>query len=169
MRRLILLAIVFASSPAWMFSQDVSTTIKEQGGKCAKALLSGDFETVTVYAHKRVLELMGGKEAMIDILKRGAEGMRAKGVSLEDVTIGEPEKSQKIGEWLVALVPQTILIKSPEGRFEQASHILAISEDEGKNWTFVDVNNRTKFEKAFPELAGKIELPERSDPVLKKE
>jgi hypothetical protein len=105
---------------------------------------------------------------MIEILKRGSEGMRAKGASIEDVTFGEPGKSQKIGEWLVALVPQHLLIKSPEGRYEQDSHILAISEDDGKNWTFVDVNNRTKFEKAFPEFIGKIELPERTDPVPKK-
>ncbi len=163
----LLLALLIASAPACVRSQDVSATIKEQAGKCIKALLSGDYETVAVYAHKHVLDLMGGKDAMIELLKRGAEGMRAKGVSIEDVALGEPEKSQKIGEWLVALVPQRILIKSAEGRFEQASHILAISEDEGKTWTFVDLNNRAKFETAFPELAGKIEVPERTPPVPK--
>jgi hypothetical protein len=166
---LLLFAALLVSAPIPVFSQDVSATIKDQAGKCSKALLSGDFATVAVYAHKRVVDVMGGKETMIETLKRGYEGMRPKGVTLEDVTIGEPGKSRKIGEWLVALVPQVILIKSADGRFEQASHILAISEDGGKNWTFVDVNNRAKFEKAFPEFVGKIELPERTDPVPKKD
>jgi hypothetical protein len=93
--------------------------------------------------------------------------MKSKGVAIEDVTLGEPEKPRKIGEWLVSLVPQKILIKLPEGHIEQESHLLAISEDEGKNWTFVDVNNRTKFETAFPELVGKIVLPEKKAPVPK--
>jgi hypothetical protein len=164
-----LLVLLLASAPAFVFSQDPSAAIKEQAGKCAKALLTGDFETVAVYSHKRVLEILGGKEAMIEILKRGSEGMKSKGVAIEDVTLGEPEKPRKIGEWLVSLVPQKILIKLPEGHIEQESHLLAISEDEGKNWTFVDVNNRAKLETAFPELAGKIELPERKPPVPKKD
>jgi hypothetical protein len=164
-----LLTLLLASAPASVFSQDPSATIKEQAGKCAKALLSGDYATVAVYSHKRVLDLLGGKDGMIGILKRGAEGMTAKGVRIEDVTIGDPEMPQKVGEWLVALVPQKILIKLPEGHLEQESHLLAISEDDGKNWTFVDVNNRTKVEAAFPELAGKIALPESKPPVPKKD
>ena len=166
---LFLLAICLASAPAPAFSQDVSATIKEQAGKCSKALLSGDFDTVVTYSHKRVIELMRGKEAMIATFKRNSEGMRAKGITLEEFTIGEPGKTQQIAEWLVALVPQRMLIKMPEGRFEQESSMLAISEDEGKNWTFVDANNRTKFEKVFPELTGKIELPTRKEPVEKKD
>ena len=155
---LFLLVILLATAPACAFSQDAPATIKEQAGKCAKALLSGDFETVAIYTHKRVLDLMGGKDAMIEVLKRGSEGMKAKGVAIEDVTIGEPGKTEKIGEWLVALVPQRLVIKIPDGHLEQDSHMMAISEDEGKHWTFVDVNNRANVEQAFPELVGKIEL-----------
>jgi hypothetical protein len=165
----ILLTILVASAPAFALAQDLSVTIQQEAKKCAKALLRADFDGVALYTHKRVIDGMGGKEAMVAAMKRGTEDMRTRGISFEDATIGEPEKPQKIDGWLVALIPQRILMKVPDGWFEQESHLLGISEDEGKKWVFIDVGPLTKaqFTEIFPELVGKIDLPTQKRPVFK--
>ena len=105
---------------------------------------------------------------MIATLKRSTEAMRAQGISFTDVTIGTPEAPKKIGGWLIAIVPQHIRMTMPKGELVQDSHLLAISEDDGKKWVFVDagVLSKSKLAQVFPELDGKIEVPERKPPVF---
>ncbi len=47
------------------------------------------------------------------------------------------------------------------------SHLLGISEDGGKKWTFVDAGQMSEAQlaKVSPELAGKVKLPEKKKPV----
>ena len=87
------------------------------------------------------------------------------------VTVGEPEKLQKIDGWLVGLVPQKLVMKVPGGTLEQESYLLGISEDDGKKWVFVDAGGvpKAQLEQIFPEIVGKIEVPARKQPVLKKD
>jgi hypothetical protein len=167
----ILLTILLAMAPVVALAQDISATIRQEARKCAKALLSADYEGLVAYSHRRVIEGVGGKDAMIAVVKRGTEKMRSQGTTIEDVTIGEPEKPRKVDSWLVALIPQRILMKVSGGQLEQESHLLGISEDDGAEWVFIDVGTLTKvnFSEVFPELAGKIELPARKQPVFKKQ
>jgi hypothetical protein len=166
----ILLIIFLAMAPTIAPAQGISATIQQEARKCAKALLNSDYEGTVAYTHKRVVAGMGGKEAMIASLKRATAEMRSQGISIEDVTIGESHKPQKVGSWLVALVPFRILMTVPGGGLDLDSHLLGISEDDGKKWVFIDVGPLTKAQlaQAFPELAGKIELPAKKTPLFKK-
>jgi hypothetical protein len=153
------------------FAQGDTSKIKQEAQRCANALLTSDYERVVAYTHKRVIAGVGGRETMIAKLKAGTEQMRAQGISFTRVEIGEPQKPRKIGEWFCALVPQKIVMKVPDGRLEQESHLLGISEDEGKSWVFLDVGpiSKEQLSQVFPEFNGKIELPEKQKPVFKKD
>jgi hypothetical protein len=166
----LLVSILLAVSPA-AFGQDTVSTVQQEARKCVKALLTGKFEEFVAYTHSRVVTASGGKDAMVTTMKRGTEEMRAQGSSIEDAKIGQPDKPQKIGDWLVSLIPEHIRMKVTGGHLDQDSYLLGISEDDGKHWTFVDVGPMTKesFELAFPELAGKISLPEKRESVFKKD
>ena len=170
MRRLFLI-LILALVPAFAFADDVSATMKQEAEKCVKALVAPDFDAFIVYSHKRVIDGMGGKEGLIGTLKRGMEQMKAQGISIEKVTVGEPDKLQKIDGWLVGLIPEKLVMKVPGGTLEQESHLLGISEDEGKKWVFVDAGGvpKAQLEQIFPEIVGKIEVPARKQPVMKKE
>ncbi len=153
------------------FADDQIDAIQQDARKCVKALLAGDYPAFVGYTHPRVVEVNGGKDAMIATLKSGTAEMHAQGSDLEDASVGTPEKPRKIGDWLVALVPERITIKVKGGHLIQDSSLLGISEDEGKHWTFTDVGPTAQetFGKVFPELAGKITLPQKKKPVFKKD
>ncbi|QJE97272.1 hypothetical protein [Luteolibacter luteus] len=170
MKRLFL-TLLAALIPAFAFADEASATMKQEAEKCAKALLVPDYDAFIVFSHKRIVDGMGGKEKMTATLKQGMEQMKAQGVAIEKVTVGEPGKVEKIDGWMVGLIPQTLLMKVPGGTLEQESHLLGISEDEGKKWVFVDAAGipKAQLEQIFPEIAGKIEVPARKKPVMKKD
>lgn len=161
-------AIILMVLPAISFADDVPATIRQEAQKCAKALLNADYDGVVKYTHRRVVKATGGKEAMLVVLKRGLEEMQAKGITIQEVTIGEADKPLDVESWTVAFVPQRLILKTTEGKIEQDSHLLGISEDDGKTWVFVDCSSLTKEKVAqiFPELAGRIELPAKKKPVV---
>ncbi len=169
MKSLILTVLLAASSIAW--GQDAASTVQQEARKCVNALLTGNYEAFVAYNHPRVVTASGGKDAMVTMMKHGTEELRLQGTTIEDAKIGQPDKPQKIGDWLVSLVPEHIRMKVTGGHLDQDSYLLGISEDDGKHWTFTDVGPMTKesFAESFPELAGKITLPPKKEPVMKKD
>jgi len=166
-RLIIILLLCFA--PALVQAADISATIKQEAEKCAKAIVSEDYETVVTYTHKRVVTGMGGKESMIAKMKQGAVQMRRGGYDFVGAKIGTPAKPQKTGAWLTSLVPQEITMKVPGGRLLQESKLLAISENDGASWVFLDLGGgvtATQLAQIFPELSGQIQFPEKKKPVF---
>lgn len=161
--------LLLAALPALARADDVAATIKREAESCAKAHLAYDYDGIVKYTHPRVLALMGGKEAMVGLLKRGTAQLRAQGVELADATIGTPDEPRKIGAWLTCLVPQHLVMKASGSHILHDSVLLGISEDEGKNWVFLDLGpvSEARFAQLFPELQGKISLPEKKPPVVK--
>lgn len=166
----LLLAILLCATDLTGMAQDVRIEIKQAAEKCAKSLLTGDYEGFATYTHKRVVALMGGKEAMVAVLKREIERMRSEGYDFADAVIGNPAEPVKIGTWVTALVPEEVIMKVPGGRLHQDAFLLAVSEDDGKHWAFLDLGPITpaQFAKIFPELEGKVQLPEKREPVFHK-
>jgi hypothetical protein len=168
--KLILIAILLGILLTAGVAQSISDTIKSEAQNCATALLQADYDTFVLYTHKRIIEDMGGKSAVIATTKRSMSDMRSKGLTIESAIVGTPGKPLTIGSWIVALVPQRLVIKVPDGRLMADAYLLGISEDAGKKWVFIDDTiGEARFAKAFPELAGKISLPERKRPVFEKD
>ena len=81
MNRLIIILLLCAM-PVMAYAADISLTIKQEAEKCANAIISGDYETVVTYTHKRVVAGMGGKETMIASMKRTREQWLKDGYDL---------------------------------------------------------------------------------------
>ena len=158
-------AHVFAADPV------SRTVIKQEAQRCADALIAGDYDAVAGYTHPRILSRMGGKEAMLQVMKRGTDDMRVNGITILGAKMGNPQEPKTVGTWTVSLLPQQIVMKVPGGKLQQDSHLLGVTEDEGRTWFFIDVGSITKaqFEEVFPELRGKVALPERKKPVFSKD
>lgn len=152
-------------------ADEQTTVIKADAQKCAEAVVKGDYDGIVQYTHPRIVKLMGGKDKMIVVVKKGMEQMQQQGAKFDAASIGEPEAPKKMGAFLTCKVPQHIVIKISGGKLETDSELLAISEDGGKKWTFMDLGPVTKdqFSQIFPELADKIELPAKRPPTFSKE
>lgn len=145
--------------------------IKQEAQNCGRAVLTSDFQSIVRYTHPRIVKKLGGKDAMMSILKTGVAQMKAIGTAIVDVSIGQPEAPKKFGTWTTSIVPQHLVIKVSGGKLYCESTLLGISEDGGKHWVFVDLGQMGKdeFKLLFPELNGKIVIPEAKAPKFVKD
>ena len=147
--------------PLQLFAQD-TTVLKRQANILAKAVVKGDYETLINHMYPKAVQSMGGKKFMIDQAKKGFQQLKAQGISFESATVGSPGKFYKAGTEIHCLVPETIMVKTPNGRISAKSNLLAISGDKGKTWTFLDLNSKTisTLPKMFPNFNNNLKIPQ---------
>ncbi len=152
-------------------ADEQTAQIKADAQKCAEAAVKGDYDSMVKYTHPRVVEKMGGKDKMVEVVKKSMAQMQQQGAEFSGASVGEPESPKKIGAFLTCKVPEHVVIKIGGGKLESDSTLLGISEDGGKKWTFIDLGPLKKeaFAMLFPELADKIELPEKKQPTFSRE
>jgi hypothetical protein len=144
--------------------------IKEQVSELAKATLSNDYEKLIMHTYPKLIELMGGREKMKSVIISGMDNLKEKGISIEDVSFGEPGKIYKAGKERHCLVPEKIVMKIKGGHMIVNSYLLAISGDKGKFWYFLDCSNsKENLLPLFPNFNHKLIIPERQDPIIIKE
>lgn len=135
--------------------------IKKHAKSCAEAQMRLDFDKFIPYMPTKLLGFMGGREGLTKTITEGTEEMKRRGITIDSVTIGTPEEPKTHGITQVALVPQKLVITTPQGRLVTDSHLLAISENGGESWVFVDTAsiNDEKLGILYPDLKGKVEIP----------
>jgi hypothetical protein len=153
--------------PAAVFGQS-TVTLKKQADIVAKAIVNGDYVTVVEYTHPKVIQSAGGKQKMLQMLNAGKEQMKAQGISIQSAAVGEPGKFYKAGTEIHCLIPDNIRIKTPNASIATHSNLLAISQDGGKNWTFLDLNKNTisSIPKLFPNFNKDLKIPEPTTPFM---
>ncbi len=58
------------------------TKIKEQAELTAKSLLEDDYETLLRFTYPKVIEMVGGEDKMISLIKKGKVDMGQQGITL---------------------------------------------------------------------------------------
>jgi hypothetical protein len=135
--------------------------IKKHAEQCSEAQMKMDFDKILPYVPKKLLELMGGPEVLKTKLAQGNAELKRRGVTIDAAIIGTPEKPQKHDGILASLVPMTTKLTTPQGKLVATSHMIAVSEDKGGSWVFVDTAtvNEEKLGTLYPALKGKIKIP----------
>lgn len=153
--------------PVTAFAQDPAV-VKRQADVVGKALLNSDFKTVIAHTYPKAVTIGGGKEKMLQMMTAGINQMKAQGFAFEKVTIGQPGKFYKAGTEIHCLVPEQLIMKTARGRMAASSSLLAISSDGGKNWSFLDMNQRTvsAVKQIFPDFNSNLIIPKPMAPVM---
>jgi hypothetical protein len=158
-------AVMFTTSYSQV--KDVSQNLKQQANIMAQAFISGDYKTFVSYTYKPMVQGTGGAAKMEQSLVKVVSDMKLKGMSFNKITFDEPSKVIKSGKELQATIAQHTDIKVPDGRAVGTSTLIAISTDNGVNWTFVDTSNKNiaALRKAMPNLSPSISIPPQQPPV----
>ena len=104
----------------------------------AAATTKKDFGKVADLTHPIVIELNGGREEMISKTSNLMKQMSESGYYVEGVKIGSPSDTVQEGKETFATISQEVVVRFPAGKIVSKSFILAISENKGKTWKFVD-------------------------------
>ena len=150
------------------FAQVDSDVIKKQAELTAKALVNDDYETLIKFTYPKVIELVGGRDKMISLIKKGKIEMGQQGISFDKVIIGKPSKTVIAGDEIHCLVPQTVYMKVPKGKLKSETQLLAVSRDNGSNWFFIDAVslNKDNIKRVLPNYNFDLVLPTKSEPIF---
>lgn len=136
-----------------------------------RATEKNDYSTLAKKAYPKWQEQMGGVEKMTQSLKEKNKKLFSMGIDLREIQLGEPGPLFTAGKELHCLVSQSILFDTPPGKLKQESWLLAISNNEGKDWYFIDVSNLNdkKIKELFPDFNPDLKIPAEKKAQLLKE
>jgi hypothetical protein len=158
---------VFATFTSYAQVKEAPLNLKLQSLKMGSAFVSGDYKTFANYTYPLILKSMGGTAKMAAVLTKNTNDMKAQGMSFSNITFDEPSKIVKSGKELQATIVQHAEIKLPQGRLVSTSTLIAVSIDNGVNWTFIDTSNKdmATLRKALPNLNPSITIPLQKPPI----
>jgi hypothetical protein len=149
----------------------VLNAIEQQGNTMGKLLLSKDYKTFIKYTHPVIMDMAGGEENMIEIIKAGMEQVENQNISISFCSVERPVSYISFKNELQCTVVQRMEMKFPEGRVLSKSFLVAVSDDKGKNWKFIDPNGRDlkELQKILPDLSDTLIIPKDEEPVIIKD
>ena len=161
-------ALQDGSKPATTHAPDYPN-LKKHAQASADAFLARDYQKFLTFIYPRLVELVGGPDAMIDMVKGGMREIEAKGLKTLSYTIGEPGPPTQIAKGLFAIVPTKMRMQTPLGVMADESFMIGISRDGGENWTFLSgegTTNEAQLRMILPEVVGKLKFPEKKTPYV---
>ncbi|MEO3404679.1 hypothetical protein AAFN85_12305 [Mucilaginibacter sp. CAU 1740] len=152
--------ILIGLLPLMLHAQNPAV-VKQQANAMAQSMIKGDYKTIVNYTYPKAVQLAGGKEKMINLIATGVQQMKNASITFESVTVGDPGKFYKAGNEIHCLLPENLIMSSPKGRLAMHSHLLAVSSDGGKNWSFLDMNNSStdKVRQLIPNFNPELKIP----------
>ena len=168
-KKIVPLVIVFLAAcyiaPA---QQGLETTIKIQAMDMAKALLAKDVEKVVQYLPPKLVEASGGKAKVLTVRDSLNKFMQQFGAEVKKVTIGNPGKIITYKNQLQSTLPQITQVTFMQSNITMESTLIAISEDKGAHWYFVDTNiyRSKKLREALPDLSPDLVIPPMKQPQI---
>ncbi|MBL4677504.1 MAG: hypothetical protein JKY70_15070 [Mucilaginibacter sp.] len=165
MRLSCLCAIFFFTITA--YAQD-TTMVKRLVNKFAKATFNGDAKTVLDFSYPGLIKLSGGREAMEKMITERIAELKGRGVMKFEGWVNTPGPFYNAGDQLHVLFPETVVMKMINGRYISHSHLLGISEDKGKSWTFMDVGNMPEnvLKRLLPNFNPDLHIPAPTQPTF---
>jgi len=131
------------------------------------AFVRKDFGKVSDMTYARVVQSSGGRDQMVSLLAQGVAEQEAAGGFLLSSSPGAPTQIVESSGSIYAVIPTTLKIKTRDGTFQASGCLIGISNDNGKNWTFVDAGGKkpNEIKAVLPEVADKLDLPKETEPV----
>lgn len=141
--------------------EEVAGRLQTQAAESGRAFIEGNFERLADYTHSKLVELIGGREKLLGFLRKSVDEMKAEGfVPLSSVPAA-PTQVLRVGRQTYAIVPLKFKMRAPRQILVSDSFMIAVSDDEGKNWKFLSGASidEEKLKLLLPDAAGKLKLP----------
>lgn len=163
-KTLIFFALVL---PAYCLGQD-TLLLKKQATVYAKASFSGDYKTVIDLTYPKLVTLSGGRDTMQKLITTRIADLKRQGIIGFDGSVESPGEFYSAGNQLHCLIPEVIVMKMFNGRYVTRTYLLAISENSGRSWTFMDVGKMPIdiLQRLVPNYNSQLIIPPPAKPLF---
>jgi hypothetical protein len=153
--------------------QQTLKSLKSQAEEVGQAAVQEDHARMAELTHPALVEKFGGRATYAKKLESIAAEMKGQGFRLKQFTIGEPSQPVQAAGDLYAVVPSEVELSGPRGAVgRQPSYLIAVSQDGGATWKFIDGpgvgGDRSKLKGLFPNFPELLQLPAAQPPVWDK-
>ncbi len=158
--RHLLLVLTLLVSTTIAFTQH-KDAIAKGANKYSNALVKGDWEKVLDLTYAEIIIKNGGRQSMISKAKAFEAEMLQLGFELQKAELSDPLKVYQSGEYLMCAVPMRLTFKGNLGKLYSESSLLAVSSDEGKTWSYIDMAQVqiNQLAEIFPDINPELRIP----------
>lgn len=129
----------------------------------SKATLSEDYKTVFKHTLPKVIELMGGEEAGIKLIKQTFDQMKYEGFVFEKADVIDVSEVVFEQDQYRCVVENFNQMKMSNMRIKSKSYLLGIYNDEAKFWYFIEakqIKNKALLNMVLPDFETSLVIPE---------
>ena len=168
MKRLVIV-FTFTSSIHWgLTAQPMPTVIKTQAIEMGKALVNNDLPGFQQFMHPEIIKQVGGPEKMKLMADSAISMFRQFGGSITRISYGNPAVILTHKKELQTTLSQTTFITTAFADIELESTLIAVSQDKGKHWFFIDTQlyGSDKIRLNLPALSPELTIPAPKKPRM---
>jgi hypothetical protein len=149
-------------------AQPMPTVIKTQAIEMGKALVNNDLPGFQKYMHPEIIKQAGGAEKMKIMADSAISLFRQFGGSITRISYGNPAVILMHKKEMQTTLPQTTFITTAFADIELESTLIAISQDKGKHWYFIDTQlyGSDKLREKLPSLSPELIIPAPKKPRM---
>ncbi len=142
--------------------------IKQQAAEMAQFLLKKDFKEFVKFTHPKIVGMMGGSDKMAYTLTNNIQDLEKEGTSFLAISFEEPGSVIAIADELQSTIVQKLEMKVPKGKLLTRTTLIAISNDNGLHWYFLDTAGKDiiAMKKFLPSLSDQLEILKKQDPIF---
>lgn len=137
----------------------------QEAKRCIEATTKGDYKTLADLTYPGVIERIGGKERMIELIARGMDEMAEKGMKFKFGSVEAPSKLVQGEDGLYGVIPTSLVLETPDANLTLKGFLVGYSKDQGKTWVFIDgANGPDALRREFTQIPETLILPEKQKP-----
>lgn len=143
-----------------------SAIVEKQCTEMAFLLKNKNYEAFLNYTHPDAIKAIGSKNKAIEITESTFSKLESAGCSIDKIFIENPCQFLQEGLELQCIVTQILEMKTPKGNVRGKSTFIGVSQNNGKNWFFVDSKGKEieVLRKTIPSLSSKLIIPKKENP-----
>jgi hypothetical protein len=154
--------------PQLSVAQATPSAIKAAAIEMGNALVKKNSDQFLSFMHPSMFKLAGGKEKLRVISDSALKVFEQFGGKVSRIAYGNPAEIISYKKTLQSVIPQTTTLSSFIGDAELSSSLIAISNDNGKSWTFIDTNmfGIKQIKSAMPDISPSLVIPKAAPPKI---
>jgi hypothetical protein len=165
----VLLALIIPVMLTSCNSKEVmKKAIEQQFVEMSNAYLKGNIPAYVDFMYPKIVERAGGRDSTIKLIEMLVQTLSSTGRQIKSINYGNISEIVKAGKELHCIVSQTLEMTRPDGTDIMETSVLAVSDDKGKSWKFLDVSgaNIKALKDIFPDFNDKLQIPEKKSPTF---
>ena len=165
LKTLLICALLFVFSARVVAQDQIKENIKAEAEKMMSAFKTNNYSILVKYTHPKIIDLMGGPEEAPKLIKQSLEGI--EGLESIEASVGEVLQLVDNGNEMQTVITKFLVLKMQGMTYSSKNHLIGISADKGKNWTFFDGNGfgEDLIREMFPNLSKDLVIPAKESSV----